>query len=105
MKSTISKSKTAITNGRWVLHSREFLWDNSCRVTSAAYQDNTKLLVIGFNNGVFGLYEAFKGLDKQIYKMYSNTFIDIDVIRFNMTLNIFNKISFIQLFKIAFRIT
>ena len=31
-------------------------------------------------------------LDKQIYKMYSNTFIDIDVIRFNMTLNIFYKI-------------
>jgi hypothetical protein len=31
-------------------------------------------------------------LDKQLFKMYSNTFIDIDVIRFNMTLNIFYKI-------------
>ena len=56
-KSNISKSKTSISNGRWVLNNREFLWDNSCRVTSAAYQNNTKLLVVGFNNGVFGLYE------------------------------------------------
>jgi len=31
-------------------------------------------------------------LDKQLFKIYSNTFIDIDVIRFNMTLNIFYKI-------------
>jgi len=31
-------------------------------------------------------------LDTQIYKMYANTFIDIDVIRFNMTLDMFYKV-------------
>ena len=31
-------------------------------------------------------------LDTQLFKMYANTFIDIDVIRFNMTLDMFYKV-------------
>jgi periodic tryptophan protein 2 len=42
--------------GKWVLASREFLWDPHSRVISAAFNKVNGLLVVGFNTGVFGLY-------------------------------------------------
>lgn len=43
--------------GKWVLTSREFLWDQNYFVTSVAFHKKSNLLVVGFNNGVFSLYE------------------------------------------------
>ena len=42
--------------GKWVLASKEFLWDPHSRVISAAFNKINGLLVVGFNTGVFGLY-------------------------------------------------
>lgn len=41
---------------QWVLSKREFLWDPHTEVSSATYQRTSELLVIGFSNGVYGLY-------------------------------------------------
>eukprot|EP01038_Epipyxis_sp_PR26KG_P014178 gene14178-19024_t len=43
--------------GHWLLGAREFLWDPHTVVTSSAFNKSSKLLVIGFSSGVFGLYE------------------------------------------------
>lgn len=43
--------------GSWRLLTREFLWDPHTLVSSTAFNKPTALLVIGFSNGVFGLYE------------------------------------------------
>ena len=42
---------------RWYLAEREFLWDPHTQVTSVSFNKKTSLLVVGFNQGVFGLYE------------------------------------------------
>ena len=52
---TIAK-KTA-RGGEWKLTDRTFLWDQHTEVISTAYSRDNSLLVIGFHNGVFGLYE------------------------------------------------
>jgi periodic tryptophan protein 2 len=41
---------------QWTLSKREFLWDPHTEVSSAAFQRSSELLVIGFSNGVYGLY-------------------------------------------------
>ena len=43
--------------GTWKLTSREFLWEPHTSVTSVAFNKTTSLLVVGFDKGVFGLYE------------------------------------------------
>ncbi len=43
--------------GKWVLGAREFLWDPHTLVSSCAFNKKTGLLVVGFDQGVFGLYE------------------------------------------------
>eukprot|EP01041_Mallomonas_annulata_P006791 gene6791-13750_t len=43
--------------GTWKLKNREFLWEPNTYVSSAAYNKAINLLVIGFSQGVFGLYE------------------------------------------------
>jgi periodic tryptophan protein 2 len=43
--------------GKWVLSEREFLWEPHTEVNSAAFNKTSKLLVVGFNVGVFGIYE------------------------------------------------
>lgn len=47
----------SINRGKWVLANREFLWDHNYYVTSTAFHKKSNLLVVGFNNGVFSLYE------------------------------------------------
>ena len=42
---------------RWALVTKEFLWDNTTHIASTHFQQRTSLLVVGFDNGVFGLYE------------------------------------------------
>jgi periodic tryptophan protein 2 len=43
--------------GLWKLVNREFLWEPHTQVTSAAFNKSVSLLVVGFDKGVFGLYE------------------------------------------------
>jgi periodic tryptophan protein 2 len=43
--------------GKWQLVKREFLWEQHTSVTSTAFNKKSNLLVVGFNKGVFGLYE------------------------------------------------
>lgn len=43
--------------GHWSLSEREFLWDGNTSVSSCAFNRSSSLLVVGFSNGVFGLYE------------------------------------------------
>ena len=42
---------------QWQLFKREFLWDPHTSVSSANFQRTASLLVVGFDNGVFGLYD------------------------------------------------
>ena len=61
-KSSKSKKVTTMVTktkrgSKWVLKEREFLWDPHTEVTSAAFNKQSGLLVIGFSKGVFGLYE------------------------------------------------
>lgn len=51
-KLALAKKRSA-----WVLQGREFLWDPHTEVTSVAYNKTNSLLVVGFNKGVFALYE------------------------------------------------
>ena len=55
----IKKSKKTIIKekGIWKLTAREFLWEPHTQVTSVAYNKSSSLLVVGFDKGVFGLYE------------------------------------------------
>ena len=41
----------------WVLKNREFLWDPQTCVSATDFSRQTGLLVVGFSNGVFGLYD------------------------------------------------
>lgn len=49
--------QTLQKHAKWSLKSREFLWDPHTSVASVGFHKISNLLVIGFNNGVFGLYE------------------------------------------------
>ena len=51
-----SEPKT-VRGGQWKLKDREFLWDPHTQVASVAYNKTNSLLVVGFDKGVFGLYE------------------------------------------------
>ena len=41
----------------WKLKSREFLWEPHTMVSSCAFHKETSLLLVGFDQGAFGLYE------------------------------------------------
>jgi len=43
--------------GKWSLKEREFLWDPNTIVSAVDFSQQTGLMVVGFSNGVFGLYE------------------------------------------------
>ena len=43
--------------GSWRLHAREFLWDPHTQVSATSFNKKSSMLVVGFSNGVFGLYE------------------------------------------------
>ena len=42
---------------KWKLHDRKLLKEIESRVTSSAFHKPNNLLVIGYANGVFALYE------------------------------------------------
>jgi len=52
-----TKYTHSANRGKWILANREFLWDHNYFVTSTAFHKKSNLLVVGFNNGVFSLYE------------------------------------------------
>jgi len=53
-KGAVLKTKRG---GKWMLTAREFLWDPHTLVSSCAFNKKTSLLLVGFDQGVFGLYE------------------------------------------------
>ena len=61
-------SKSSITNdangidgpdvtSRWRIAERRYFMQMNAKVKCATYHAKTKLLVVGFSNGLFGLYE------------------------------------------------
>ena len=51
------EDEAVITKTLWKLTSREFLWEPHTSVSSVAFNKTNNLLVVGFDKGVFGLYE------------------------------------------------
>ena len=45
------------TQTRWRITERHYFLQNNAKVNCAAYHADSNLLVAGFSNGVFGLYE------------------------------------------------
>ena len=45
------------SQGNWQLETREFLWDIHTSVSSSAFNKANNLLVVGFQEGVFAIYE------------------------------------------------
>lgn len=53
-----SENKTLSFRGStWKLASRNFLWEPHVSTSSVAFDKNSKLLLLGLSNGVFGVYE------------------------------------------------
>lgn len=44
-------------SGLWKLTDRKFLWEEHSEIVSVAFNKSTGLLVVGFHQGTFGLYE------------------------------------------------
>ena len=42
---------------RWRIVDRHYFMQNNAKVNCAAYHASTNLLVVGFSNGIFGLYD------------------------------------------------
>jgi periodic tryptophan protein 2 len=53
----VAKRPNTLRGGEWKLKDRTFLWDQHTEVVSTAYNKANSLLVVGFHNGVFGLYD------------------------------------------------
>lgn len=53
----IKAGKRTRRGGRWNLATREFLWEPHTQVTSCAFNKSSNLLLVGFDKGVFGVYE------------------------------------------------
>lgn len=53
----LSRDSEKRQKGSWTLTAREFLWEPHTQVTSVDFNKSTGMLVVGFNKGVFGLYE------------------------------------------------
>ncbi|RKF56684.1 Periodic tryptophan protein 2-like protein [Golovinomyces cichoracearum] len=48
---------TSNENSRWRISQRHYFMENGTKVRSTAYHTESNILVVGFSNGVFGLYE------------------------------------------------
>lgn len=46
-----------IAEGRWRIVKKDFFMQNDAKVNCAAFHAQSNLLVVGFSNGLFGLYD------------------------------------------------
>ena len=46
-----------IAEARWRIVKKDFFMQNDAKVNCAAYHAPSNLLVVGFSNGLFGLYD------------------------------------------------
>lgn len=46
-----------VNDPQWAINERHYFKQSNARVKSAAYHIQSNLLVVGFSNGIFGLYE------------------------------------------------
>ena len=44
-------------SARWRIVQKHFFMQNNAKTKCAAYHPSSNLLVVGFSNGIFGLYE------------------------------------------------
>jgi periodic tryptophan protein 2 len=45
-------------DARWRIMKKDFFMQNDAKLKCAAFHAKTNLLVVGFSNGLFGLYEV-----------------------------------------------
>ena len=45
------------STSRWRVIDRHFFMQNNAKITCATFHSSSGLLVVGFSNGLFGLYE------------------------------------------------
>ena len=57
IEQNINENNLTKRGSTWKLSKREFLWDPHTHVSSSGYLKAAELLVIGFDNGVFGIYD------------------------------------------------
>ena len=55
-----SNFEKKIHKGRYIMHKKQQFQQSGSKIKSVAYQSNTGLLIIGFKNGVFGLYRILE---------------------------------------------
>lgn len=54
---TIDDHDAIEANPQWRINERHYFKQSNARAKSAAYHIQSNLLVVGFSNGIFGLYE------------------------------------------------
>lgn len=47
-------------SSNWRIVERHYFMQNNAKVKCAAFHPGSNLLVVGFSNGIFGLYELFE---------------------------------------------
>ncbi|KAF2841316.1 WD40 repeat-like protein [Patellaria atrata CBS 101060] len=67
---------------RWRIAERHYFMQNNASVTCAAYHAKSNLLVVGFSNGLFGIYEIPEFINIQTLSISQN---DIDYVCINKT--------------------
>jgi len=51
------EDEVMVTDERWRISQRHYFMQNNAHLTCAAFHSKSNLLVVGFSNGIFGLYE------------------------------------------------
>jgi len=64
---------------RWRITQKHFFMQNNAKLNCASYHADTNLLVVGFSNGLFGLYEMpdFNEIHKLRYRSSSSSLIPL----------------------------
>ena len=64
---------------RWRITQKHFFMQNNATLNCASYHADTNLLVVGFSNGLFGLYEMpdFNEIHKLRYRSSSSSLIPL----------------------------
>lgn len=73
--------------GRWILETKKQFFQDGTQLKSANYSDVTSMLLLGYKNGVFGLYRI-EGLETINLQIFSCTDKKISHLAFNYTSNL-----------------
>ena len=70
--------------GRWILESKKQFFQDGTQLKSAEYSTTSKLLLLGYKNGIFGLYRI-EGEETVNLQVFSVTDKKISHLAFNHT--------------------